>query len=110
MEQTRNEDDSRKNKRWNTEEGRVQKTKTWFHVKNWPQKFLNFFRAKKRYGDDEKKGKEEVWKEKWDQEQKREKKNEVKQKEDPQKRWWRKKDKETWDTEKKRRRNTEMEK
>ena len=42
--------------------------------------FCFFFRAKNRYGDDEKKGKEEVWKEKWDQEQKREKKNEVKQK------------------------------
>ena len=48
-----------------------------------------------------KKGKEEVWKEKWDQEQKRKKKNEVKQKEDSQKRRWRKKDQETWDTEKK---------
>ena len=33
-----------------------------------------FFWVKNRYGDDEKKGKEEVWKEKWDQEHKREEK------------------------------------
>ena len=37
-------------------------------------------------------------------------KNEVKQKEDTQKRRWRKKVKETRDTEKKRERNTDMEK
>ena len=40
--------------------------------------FWFFSVQKNRYGDDEKKGKEEVWKN--DQEQKREKKNEVKQK------------------------------
>ena len=74
MEQTRNEDDARKNKRWNTEEGRVQKTKTWLHAEKLTTEIFEFFRTKKRYGDDEKKDKEEVWKEKWDQEQKREKK------------------------------------
>ena len=61
-----------KNKRWNTEEGRVQKTKTKFHLEKLTTEIFEFSAKKKTDTKMMKnKVKEEVWKEKWDQEQKR---------------------------------------
>ena len=73
MEQTRNEDDARREKTSDEtpKKGGFKKQRQNFISKNWPQKFLNFFGKKNRYEDDEKKCEEEVWKEKWDHEQKR---------------------------------------
>ena len=92
MEQTRNKEDAmRKNMRQNTEERTVQKSKTPFRLQkidHW--NFDSVWAKKNRYGDEEKKGKEEGSKQEWDQEQKREKKNELKPKEETQKRQWRK--------------------
>ena len=68
--------------RFNTDNGRVQKNKTWTTrlQKMTTENFEFVWAKKKRYGDEDKKGEEEVWKEKWDQEQKGKKKNELKQK------------------------------
>ena len=65
----------------------VKKKKTEFRREKWAQKFLIFFFGRNIDGD-EKKGKEEGSQDKWDQEQKREKRNDLKQKEDTQKRRW----------------------
>ena len=59
-----------KNKRWNTEEGRVQKTKTKFHLDKLTNEIFEFFSAKKT---DTKMMKKKVKK-------KYEKKNEIKNK------------------------------
>ena len=99
-----------KNKRWNTEEGRVKKTKTWFHLEKLTTEIFEFLSDRNRYGNEEKKVKKKYGKKNEIKNKSREEKNEVKQKEDTQKRRWRKKDKETWDWEKKRKSNTEMEK
>ena len=59
----------RDNGRRNKEKTRDQKDN--FILQNWPQKILIFLKQKNRDGDEEKKSKEEVWKQR-DQDQKRE--------------------------------------
>ena len=97
MEQTRNEDDARREKQEMKHRRREgSKNKDIITSRKIDHRI---FWAKNWYGDDEKHGKGEVWKEKWGKTKRRYTKTAVE-----------KKDKETWDTEKKRRRNTEMEK
>ena len=79
MEQTRNEDDARKNKRWNTEEGRVQKTDI-NSSRKIDHRIFWIFWVKNRYGDDEKKVKKKY-----------EKQNEIKNKRERRKIRWNKK-------------------
>ena len=75
MEQTRKNDDARKNTRDETpKKGGFKKTTTLFRLRKIDHRKFWIFLGKTDTEMKKKKGKEEVRKEKWDQEQKREKK------------------------------------
>ena len=90
MEQTRNEDDSRRKKARDETpmKGGFKKQRQNFISKNWPQNFMIFLVQKYRYGDYEKRVKKKY--EKRSRTKEREKKW-GKTEEDTQKRRWRKK-------------------